>query len=160
MNGSVWSMARIACAAALTVGACGGQTAATSAGDGGAGDGGSSGSVVCGTGACAGPAQYCCAVYQTPTASHCEPAAQSDLCTGSVSIAMLCDGPEDCGGTFCCGFNGSGLPFVGTVHCAATCALDAMHERFCRPAQPDACPSGYACKPTPLPSNYFSCRPL
>jgi hypothetical protein len=123
-------------------------------------DAGAAGEVLCGWGICSLDLEYCCAAYQPQGAGECRPMSQLGNCTGSSSIAMLCDGPEDCPGGFCCGNNGSGLPYVDVIECASSCTIDWPHTLFCHPWASDVCPNGTACKPAPMLSAYYSCQPI
>lgn len=117
-------------------------------------------SVSCGEDRCSPPTEYCCALYGTTEAGGCRPAFEADNCTGSSSVAMLCDGPEDCPGTLCCGLNGAGLPILGAIQCATVCPMDGGHTLLCQPHGAEVCPKGYACEVSPLLPAYHVCTPI
>ncbi len=73
---------------------------------------------------------------------------------------MLCDGPEDCPGTLCCGLNGSGLPILGAIQCATVCPMDGAHTLLCQPNAAEVCPKGFACEVSPLLPAYHVCTPI
>jgi hypothetical protein len=125
-----------------------------------AADGGPVSEVLCGWGICAAQTEFCCVSYQPQGSGECLPIGAAGSCTGASSVAMLCDGPEDCAGTLCCGANGSGLPFVGVIECKSSCPFDGMHTLFCQPWAPETCPNGTACKPAPLLPTYHSCQSI
>jgi len=75
---------------------------------------------------------------------------------GCVGTAVACDGPEDCAaGTVCCGKVGSNAFTSLACTPEATCQYTSGYRVIC--GSSGVCPTGYVCKPSSAPTDYFYC---
>ena len=129
-------------------------------GSGGVGGGANDGKILCEGGqVCSLGNQFCC-LGIGPISTGCK--GHGDLCTPGTEI--YCDGPEDCPGQVCCGFQVrlGGSSVYSEIRCADSCqfASDPPQVTLCG-NNPAACPLATPnCGPSMiLPPGFMVCRP-
>ena len=129
-------------------------------GSSGAGGGKPYGEIVCGNSVCSIPGgEFCCHRdgFQQPICRKL-----GEQCFGDLPI--LCDGPEDCPGSVCCGNTETvGFPFPTTryvrVECKSSTSADQCDVVLCDPGGSNVCESGTSCEDSSaLPDGYHVCK--
>ena len=99
---------------------------------------GQAGKVACGASSCDNAqGDTCCLKVSTGT-----PSCGAQTCP-QFSSKIACDGPEDCGGTACCGNIGSGFSCTTDMVCSSGIAQLCHTDADCPAALPTCCPYSY-----------------
>jgi hypothetical protein len=96
------------------------------------------GLVACGSSDCdVAQGETCCLKVSTGT-----PSCGTSACP-QFSTTIACDGPEDCGGTACCGSVAEGTACIASAACASGIAQFCHADSDCPASLPTCCSIGY-----------------